>query len=215
MKVLVTGSSGMIGSLVINECLDNPDIEQVISVVRRKTQATNSKLLEVVHDDFCHWQSFDLSDIDAVIYCLGVYTGTVANEAFKQITLDMPVSLATELSKQNPKGKFILLSGQGADRKEKSKMAFARYKGMAENRIASLNLKQFTSFRPGYIYPVVVRKEPNFGYRLSRKLYPLVKVLGSKFSITSEQLAKAMVSTVVYGEGQQVLENASILQKLK
>lgn len=214
MKVLITGASGMIGSLVIDQCLDNPEIEQVISVLRKETQQTNTKLQQVVHEDFCQWQGFDLSDIDAVIYCLGAYTGAVADEAFKQITLDMPLSLATELSMQNPDSAFILLSGQGADPKERSKLAFARYKGMAENRIANLKLKQFTSFRPGYIYPVTARQEPNFSYRLSRWIYPLIKLLGQNFSITSEQLAKAMVATAVHGEVQQTLENKDILQRL-
>ena len=92
----------------------------------------------------------------------------------------------------SPQATFVLLSGQGADQKEKSPFAFAMDKGIIENKLSQLLGKAFYSCRPGYIYPVTPRKEPAFSYVLSRKIYPLFKLLGKRFSITSEQLALSL-----------------------
>jgi hypothetical protein len=82
---------------------------------------------------------------------------------------------------------------------------------MAENQLSTLNLK-FHSFRPAYIYPVTPRKEPNFMYRVSRLLYPVIKALGEKYSIKSTELAQAMVNVGIGGADQEVLENQDILR---
>ena len=94
-------------------------------------------------------------------------------------------------------------------------MAFAKDKGVAENLLSALDFNQFYSFRPGYIYPVKERKEPNFSYRLMRYLYPLLKILGPNFSITSEELAKAMFETGFKSLPTEVFENAEILAVLE
>ena len=52
-------------------------------------------------------------------------------------------------------------------------------------------------FRPAYIYPVEPRKEPNFGYRLLRAIYPMFRVLFPSQVIGSDDLARVMVDVVV------------------
>ena len=59
----------------------------------------------------------------------------------------------------------------GADTSEKSSVMFAKDKGIAENFLFNLKFHRTYSFRPGYIYPVTKRNEPNFGYKLTRLLY--------------------------------------------
>ncbi len=212
MKVLVTGGSGMIGGLIIDRAIQSQKIDQIVSIVRTKTNHYHDKLTQVSKSDFTDWQSLNFSDIDVVFFCLGVYTGSVTDPEFKRITVDFPVSFAQEYKKQNPNGRFILLSGQGADRTEQSRVSFARYKGMAENQIAELEFSQFNSFRPSYIYPVTPRNEPNLGYKISRWLYPLIKKLGRNYSITSEQLADAMLTAALTKQPEQIIENKSILE---
>jgi hypothetical protein len=85
---------------------------------------------------------------------------------------------------------------------------------MAENEIAAMNLK-FHSFRPGYIFPVEKRKEPNVGYKIMRALYPVIKLLGNKYSITSTELASAMFNIGLNGSDQQILENQAIVKHLE
>ena len=83
---------------------------------------------------------------------------------------------------------------------------------MAENQIAALSLGGFYTLRPGYIYPVEARNEPNVFYRITRMFYPLIKLFGKKYSIKSTDLAKAMVAVGLLGAGQEILENVDLLR---
>jgi len=153
----------------------------------------------------------EMGTVDHILFCLGVYTGAVKRELFREITVDYPVELARKHLEANPKGSFTLLSGQGADRSEKSRMMFAEDKGAAENLLSTMYAGTFYTLRPGYIYPVEKREEPNFGYKLSRSLYPLLKHLGPKFSITSHQLAEGIFTSALRTPEQEILENHEIL----
>ena len=212
MKVIIAGSTGMVGSLVLNNCLDSDEISEVRSLVRNPTGQTHHKLTEIIVRDFEDYSGHSdlFREIDAAFFCLGVYTGQVSDEMFRKITVDYAVRFAGALERESPEATLCLLSGAGADRTEKSRTAFARYKGMAENRIAKLNLN-FYSFRPGYIYPVEPRNEPNAGYKILRVFYPVLKIFGKKFSIKSTELAKAMFNVGLNGANKQILENQDIL----
>jgi hypothetical protein len=68
-------------------------------------------------------------------------------------------------------------------------------------------------YRPAYIYPVEPRKEPNFGYRLLRTIYPAFRVLFPNQVIRADDLARAMVDVAVRRTGEPgdlVLENHDI-----
>ena len=216
-KVIVAGSSGMIGQLILNRCLNDAAVGEVISLVRRPMEIEHPKLHEIVLDDFLDYtsQHAHFTSVDAVYYCVGVYTGAVDRERFRQITIDYPMALARAVQLVSPKSSFVLLSGQGADRKEKSRLMFALDKGIVENRLLSLWGNQFYACRPGYIYPVQKRKEPNFSYSLSRKLYPVLKYLGKKFSITSEELAQAMFYIGLKQPEKTLFENDDLLRFLE
>lgn len=212
MKVIIAGSTGMVGNLVLTYCLNSDEVSEVRSLVRQPTGQTHQKLTEIVVRDFEDYSGHSdlFKEIDAAFFCLGVYTGQVSDEMFRKITVDYAVRFAEALERESPEATLCLLSGAGADRTEKSRTAFARYKGTAENRIAKLNLK-FYSFRPAYIYPVEPRKEPNAAYRILRIFYPVLKIFGNKFSIKSTELAKAMFNVGLNGAEKQILENRDIL----
>lgn len=213
MKVIIAGSSGMIGKLVLANCLNSDKVTEVISLVRKTTSQKHNKLTEVVIENFEEYsaQQHLFKNIGAAFFCLGVYTGQVPDHIFKKITVNYAVEFAKALEKNSPRATFCLLSGAGADRTEKSKISFARYKGMAENQIAKLNVKLYC-FRPGYIYPVEKRKEPNVGYKIMKTLYPIVKLLGNKYSVKSTELASAIFNVGLYGAEKQILENEDILK---
>lgn len=212
MKVIIAGNSGMVGDLVLTNCLNSILVSEVVSLVRKPSNIKHEKLNEVIITNFEDYseQEHLFKNVKAAFFCIGVYTGQVPDKLFKTITVDYAVEFALALEKQSPNARLCLLSGQGADRTEQSKTSFAKYKGMAENRLAKLNL-EFYSFRPGYIYPVESRKEPNVGYTIMRKLYPLIRLFGNKYSITSEELAGAMYYVGMNGAEKQVLENNDIL----
>ncbi len=211
-KVIITGATGMVGGIILRECLDSSDIETVISLSRKPTGISHPKLQEVIHADFLDYTGLEshFKEVDIAHFCIGVYTGQVPDAKFKEITVDVTAAFAEMLFSNSPQATFCFLSGAGADPQEKSRMSFARYKGMAENHLIKRGFGRLFIFRPAYIYPVQKRKEPNITYRISRWLYPVLKSVMSTSVIPSETLGKAMFQAGITGAATTVLENEAI-----
>jgi uncharacterized protein YbjT (DUF2867 family) len=214
-RVVITGASGMVGGCALRICLESPVVSRVTAIGRRPTGISDTRLHEVVVDDFNDYSALPeaLENQDAALYCLGAYTGAVPDDLFRRITVDYTLAFAKSLHSASPQAAFCFLSGQGADQTERSRMAFARYKGAAENTLLDIGFSRVHLFRPGYIYPVMPRKEPNRMYTITRFLYPLVRRLYPNIGISSENLAAAMVHAGLYGTGENegpILENKDI-----
>jgi len=92
-------------------------------------------------------------------------------------------------------------------------MAFARYKGEAENALLAAGFPSVYIFRAAYIYPVEPRKEPNLSYRLLRTIYPFFRVVFPNQVIRADDLAQAMIDVAITGRGRGpslVFENRDI-----
>jgi uncharacterized protein YbjT (DUF2867 family) len=215
MRVIITGATGMVGGCALRICLENPDVSLVTVIGRSRTKINDARLREVVIDDFSDYSALtdSLENQDVALYCLGVYTGAVPDDLFRQITVDYTLAFAKSLHRASPQAAFCFLSGKGADQTEKSHMAFARYKGAAEKALLEIGFPRLHLFRPGYIYPVTPRKEPNLVYTITRFLYPLMRRIYRNIGISSEDLAAAIVHAGLYGTGKSknpVLENKDI-----
>lgn len=211
-NIIITGATGMIGGLALNYCLERDDVAKVTSIVRRKSGIAHPKLVEIVHDNFLDFSKIEkhFTKQDLCLFCIGVYTGAVPRDTFRVITVDYTRKFAETLKQQSPSARFCFLSGQGADSTEKSRVMFAQDKGIAENILKKLDFSALHIFRPGYIYPVTPRKEPNWTYRLMRSLYKPISSIYPNIGISSEALAKAMVSVGLDGGDQVIYENKDI-----
>jgi uncharacterized protein YbjT (DUF2867 family) len=147
---LITGATGMIGGLVLQECLNNSEIGKVISISRKKTGVKHQKLVEIIHQDFLDYTTIKeyFENIDVAYFCIGVYTGAVSRNEFRRITVDYTKIFADTLKNKSPEATFCFLSGAGADQKEKSRMMFAKDKGIAENYLIKQNFGDLYIFRP-------------------------------------------------------------------
>jgi len=214
MKLLIAGGSGMVGELIILKALEDDSVSKLISLVRKKGKIKHEKLVEIVIENFEDYSSKtdSFKDISAAFFCIGVYTGAVTKEEFRKITVDYAIAFGKILEEHSPESRLCLLSGSGADRTEKSRIMFAKDKGIAENALSKMRLSGFHAFRPAYIYPVKKRKEPNFTYAATRFLYPLVKLFGKNASIKSTELAEGMFKVGMNGFNKEVLENRDILE---
>lgn len=210
-NIIITGTNGMIGNLILQICLKRDDVAKVTSITRKPLSMYHPKLVEVIHDDFLDFSRVEgyLKDQDVCFFCIGVYTGKVPTESFKKITVAYTEIFANALRKNNEATSFCFLSGQGADISETSRVLFAREKGIAENILVKLKFKSTHIFRPGYIYPDVKRVEPNLMYQLMRLLYKPVKFIYPNIGVTSQKLATAMVEVGMNG-GKVIFENKDI-----
>jgi uncharacterized protein YbjT (DUF2867 family) len=214
-RLVIVGASGMVGGYALRYALEHPNVERVTSVGRRNLGISHAKLTEVLHPNFadCSALAKALSGQDAAIFCLGTYTGAAPDAELRRITLDYTVEFARVLrGSSHPVAVFTFLSGYGAD--PTGRMAFARYKGAAEKALLAAGFLRVYIFRPAYIYPVEPRKEPTFGYRLLRAIYPAFRMVFPGLVTRSDDLARAMVDVSVRETGDRehiVLENRDIL----
>ena len=214
-RLVIVGATGMVGGYALRYALELPAIGRATSIGRRKLGISHPKLDEIVHQDFadCSALAPALSDQDAVVFCMGTYTGTVPDAQLRAITVDYTREFVRILRSSSPDAAFSFLSGSGADPTGRSRMAFARYKGEAENALGASGFPNLYIFRPAYIYPVEPRKEPNFSYRFMRGIYPAFRALFPNQVIRADDLARAMVDVVVGGMGvppSMVFENRDI-----
>jgi uncharacterized protein YbjT (DUF2867 family) len=205
----------MVGGYALRDALEHPAVGTVTAIGRKKLGISHPKLKEILHQDFadCSALSEALSRQDAAVYCLGTYTGAVTDAELRKTTVDYTAEFARVFRSSSPDAAFSFLSGNGADPTGRSRLAFARYKGQAENALLAAGFPRVYIFRPAYIYPVEPRKEPNFSYRLMRAIYPAFRVLLPNQMIRADDLAGAMVDVVVRGTGERrslVLENRDI-----
>lgn len=200
-RLVIVGATGMVGGLALRYALEHPAVGTVTSIGRRELGLSNPRLKEVLHRDFadCSPLAAVLAHQDTALFCMGAYTGAVSDADLRRITVDYVIEFAKVLRASSPGSSFALLSGTGADQTGRSRTAFARYKGEAERLLLGLGFPALYLFRPGYIYPVEPRAEPNFGYRILRAIYPVFRRVFPNQVIRSDELARAMVDVAVAG----------------
>jgi uncharacterized protein YbjT (DUF2867 family) len=191
----------MVGGLVARMALASDEVEEVRVLSRRPTGLTGPGLSEVLHRDLGDLSGVEeaFAGLDAALFCVGAYTGGVPDEEFRRVTVDMAVAAGRAVRAGSPGAAFCLLSGQGADQSEKSRVAFARYKGMAENALRGMDFPRLHLFRPGYIYPVDPRDEPSALYAALRVMWPVARRLYPNVGISSADLAAAMLEAALHG----------------
>src|SRR5579862_4071128 len=192
-RLVMVGATGMVGGYALRYALDNPAVKSVTSIGRKKLGVKHPKLKEVVHENFadCSALADMLSERDAAVYCLGAYTGSVSDAQLRIITASYTIEFARVLRTSSPNAAFSFLSGNGADKTGRSRIAVDRYKGEAEKALIAAGLLRIFLFRPAYINPVQPRKEPNVSYRLLRAAYPVFRLLFPNQVIRADDLAWA------------------------
>jgi uncharacterized protein YbjT (DUF2867 family) len=152
-RLVLVGASGMVGGYALRYALEDPAVGSVLAVGRRRLGATHPKLTEVIHSDFsdCSALAGVLTGQDAVVFCLGTYTGAVPDAELRAITVDYTVELARAVRGSSPNAAFSFLSGNGTDPTGRSRLPYARYKGEAEKALLAAGFPRVYIFRPAYM----------------------------------------------------------------
>jgi nucleoside-diphosphate-sugar epimerase len=211
-RALIIGTTGMVGAEVLKACLASDNIKRVLTICRRKSGISHSKLKEVLHDNFHDFSSVqdELKEVDIVYYCLGVYQNQVSKEKFWEITVDYQEALLRSLEKSEKEITFCLFSAQGADPKERRPILFAKAKGRAERKLMESKLAKKYIFRPGFINPDNGSRS-DIWVKLFQPVYRMLPFIG----IDASDLGKVMVNVGLKGYDQLILENKDIRKVAK
>jgi uncharacterized protein YbjT (DUF2867 family) len=208
MKVIITGATGMVGEGVMDACLKDQDISEVLLVGRKASGHSHAKLKEIVQENLYDISTItsQLANYDACFFCLGTTSMGKNETEFTKVTYDLTMSFAQTLVKANPNMTFTYISGSGTDSSEKGSTMWARVKGKTENDLMKLGFKQAFMFRPGYLHPTPGLKNTLPYYKYITWLYPIVNVLASKYVSTLAELGLAKIHVVKHGAPKNVLE---------
>lgn len=216
IKAIITGATGMVGEGVLLECLNSPEVEQVLVINRKPGGIAHPNLREIIHSDF-----FDLSPIepelkgyDACFFCLGVSSIGMSKEAYRHVTYDLTLNVAQLLAKLNPGMTFCYITGAGTDSSEQGRIAWARIKGATENALIRLFQRAYM-FRPGFMKATPGQKNLNGYYKYFAWLYPIGRALYPAGFCTLKEVGLAMIGAAGKGYPKKTLEVKDIVTLAK
>ncbi|OXB24635.1 epimerase [Flavobacterium tructae] len=195
-KAIVYGASGLVGSFILENLLNNATYEQVIIVVRRGLNIQHPKLKMLIGDFNSLSKVIKGIQVDEVFIALGTtQKKTPDKKLYYQIDHDYPI-LAAKVAKENGAKAVFLVSALGAN--AKSSIFYTKLKGETEQGIISLNLEHTYIFRPSMI--LGDRKESRPMEKVFIGIFKLINPLFvgglNKYrGIEAEDIAKAMVKS--------------------
>ena len=213
IRVIITGSTGMVGEGVLHVCLQQPGVESVLAINRKPCGITHPKLKEIIHTDFYNLSALEdqLGGYDACFFCLGISSIGMKEPEYYKITYTLTMHVAETLCRINKDMTFCYISGAGTDSSEKGRSMWARVKGKTENDIMKLPFKAVYALRPGFIHSIKGLRHTHSFYKYIGWLFPIGRALYPKGFCTMEELALCMIHLAQNGYSQKVLEGNNII----
>lgn len=182
MIITIFGASGLVGSAVLANLLNDSKITKVYSVGRKKLDRTSDKLEQILLDPMKPEAIEDIEHTaDCVICCLGTTIKTAGSkDAFRFVDYELTLAAGTYAKKQN--AKFSVVSAMGAN--SNSHIFYNKVKGELEDALEKLELKYLSIFRPSLL--IGERSESRLAEGIAIKLYHFSK------SFLSEKLKRKL-----------------------
>lgn len=154
---VITGSTGLVGSTLLEQLLIGERYEKVISLSRKRLAdipqlshlAKNPKLEEHQVDLFKPDQYVELAKGDQMFICTGTtQKNTPDAHQYYRIEHDLPVALA-QVAKANFIPTLVVISALGAD--PESKFSYNRGKGEMERDVAEIGVEHTYFVQPALL----------------------------------------------------------------
>jgi len=194
---VVIGSTGFIGSQLVQLLLYDPAFTEVRILVRQPTLLSHPKLVvEVVSFDNYQEIKDKMSVGHSVFCCVGTTQKKVQGDkiAYRKVDYNIPVN-AANASIENGFKKFLIVSSVGANKN--SRNFYLQVKGAAEEAISKLDFDSIHFFRPSIL--LGNRKEFRAGEMFAKRSMHLMSFLLfgplKKYKpIEGSEVAKAMIA---------------------
>ncbi|CAF9913794.1 MAG: hypothetical protein HETSPECPRED_001662 [Heterodermia speciosa] len=223
MKIILTGTTGFVGTEVLTQCLSQPAIKSIVVLSRRPIDSViHSKLKVVILEDFAVYGEEVLKDLEgaeACIWNIGITPrkNDPSNpEHLRRVSVDYTLAAARAFTSSsapsvpgNQKFRFIYTSGYLTERNQDQSLWFAgdfrKLRGDVENKLIDFEEKHPDAFEAVILKPGRVLGKNN--------LIPQA-LLGFTKSLRVNTLAAAMVDLALNGRrGKQTLEVADIEER--
>src|SRR5712671_3277899 len=216
IRAIISGATGMVGEGVLLECLNHPDVEQVLVVNRKPGGVSHLKLREIILPDFFNLAAIEpqLTGYNACFFCLGVSSVGISKEEYVRITYDLTLNMAGLLAKLNSEMTFCYVTGAGTDSSERGRVAWARVKGATENALMRL-FKRSYMFRPAFMKPTPGQKNVKSYYKWVAWIYPIGRALYPAGFCTLQEVGLAMINAAGKGYPKQILNVSDIVELAK
>lgn len=214
LKLIITGSTGMVGEGVLRVALGDQNIAGVVVINRNTVGFAHSKMIEILHDDLSDISTLksSLSGYDACFFCLGTTSVGKTEELYYDITYNLTLKFARILYQINSDMTFCYVSGAATDSTEKGSSMWARVKGKTENDLMKLGFRDAYCFRPGLLLPIKGAKNTHRFYKFLSWLFPFGRLLFPDWFCSLKELALAMIKVGRYGYSQKIFKGRDIVE---
>ena len=200
LTVAIIGSSGLIGSQLLDLLKERKDIKEIRLLVRRENGLKFTGIREcVIHFEDLNAYGAALQGCDLVFCAIGTTRNKVKGdkEAYRKVDVDIPIHAAQLAAKAGVKA-FMLVSSVGANAAASN--YYLQFKGEVEDTIRQLPIPNIGFFRPSLL--LGPRMEYRLGEKISQALMiPLTPLIPSNYKpIHARQVATAMIHTAFNGE---------------
>ena len=210
---LVFGSSGLIGSHLLNQLIENNNYNKIKIFVRSESEISDPKV-EIIKTNFNNLQNHKEDIIgDDCFVCIGTTKQNSPDKnEYKRMELDVPKEIA-QIAKSNLVNSFIFVSALYAN--SKSSGDYVRFKGLVEEELKRLNFPKFGIMRPSFL--MGNRKEKRVGEKIGIFVFKILSplLLGplkKMRPIHAETVAKAMLTVAQNDFQQTIFESNEIVE---
>lgn len=150
MIVVIAGATGLVGSEVLKQLLDDPSVREVRALARRPLPIDNGKIRTILVSDLSEIpaRSGDLRG-DVYFCCLGTTSREAGSrENFRKVDYEAVYAFG-KLALEHGARAFVLVSSSGAN--PGSPVFYSRVKGEIEAALERLGLKSLLVFRPSLL----------------------------------------------------------------
>jgi uncharacterized protein YbjT (DUF2867 family) len=212
LRLLLFGATGMVGSAVLGELVNDDSVIAVRVVGRSPCGIRHAKVDEVLVPDLFNIASAQdtLTGFDGCIFALGTSSVGMSESAYTRITHDLAVAVAHTLLAANPGLAMVFVSGAGTDGTGQGRTMWARVKGRTENALLAMPFSHAVMIRlGGLVPPRGFRSKTRWMrwlYLVMRPLFPLLRWLFPSLIITPKRLTHAMLKALRGQAGKPRLE---------
>lgn len=174
MIAVITGSTGLVGSLLLSKLLTDKAITKVISVTRKPLGLTHPKLKEILIPDFATLLEHKEELKGDIYFCALGTTIKVAGskENFKKVDYDAVVNFG-KVAEYNQAKSLTVISANMAD--AHSSVFYNRVKGETEQALMSMNFNRLILLRPGLL--IGERMEKRTGEEFAIKIMNVLETV--------------------------------------